>query len=156
MSGNYTDNVTGTVLSINNGGVMTSQNANNGCVLNGSISTSDATHDIYEVAFTYGNCTGTYAVLNGVQFTGLATLEPQRLAAAAELGGFRRFGDRQVRRDNDLQRQLDGCCNLPAGALRVGSINPRLFAHGAWRERRRPTAIRPEVLGSLHGVIAAA
>jgi len=76
VSGNYTDNVTGTVLSINNSGVMTSQNAHNGCVLNGSISTSDATHDIYEVAFSYGNCTGTYAVLNGVQFTGLATLNP--------------------------------------------------------------------------------
>jgi len=74
VSGNYTDNVTGTVLSINNSGVMTSQNANNGCVLNGSISTSDSTHDLYEVAFSYGNCTGTYAVLNGVQFTGLATL----------------------------------------------------------------------------------
>ncbi len=87
VSGNYTDTVTGTVLSINNSGVMTSQNANNGCVLNGSISTSDATHDIYEVAFSYGNCTGTYAVLNGVQFTGLGNPKPQRLAAAAELVG---------------------------------------------------------------------
>lgn len=86
VSGNYTDNVTGTVLSINNSGVMTSQNANNGCVLNGSISSGDATHDIYEVAFSYGNCTGTYAVLNGVQFTGLATLNssasPQQLSWA--------------------------------------------------------------------------
>lgn len=74
VSGNYTDNVNGAVLSINTSGTMTSQNANNGCVLNGSISTSDGTHDIYQVAFSYGNCTGTYAVLNGVQFTGLATL----------------------------------------------------------------------------------
>ena len=86
VSGNYTDNVTGTVLSVTNSGVMTSQNANNGCVLNGSISTSDATHDIYEVAFSYGNCTGAYAVLNGVQFTGLATLNasasPQQLSWA--------------------------------------------------------------------------
>lgn len=76
VSGNYTDNVTGTVLSINNDGVMTSQNANNGCVLNGTISTADSTHDLYEVAYTYGNCTGTYAPLNTVQFTGLATLNP--------------------------------------------------------------------------------
>jgi len=76
VSGNYTDNVTGTVLSINNDGVMTSQNANNGCVLNGSIATADSAHDLYEVAYSYGNCTGTYAVLNGVQFTGLATLNP--------------------------------------------------------------------------------
>lgn len=76
VSGNYTDNVTGTVLSINNDGVMTSQNANNGCVLNGTISTADSTHDLYEVSYSYGNCTGTYAPLNGVQFTGLATLNP--------------------------------------------------------------------------------
>jgi hypothetical protein len=74
VSGNYTDNVTGTVLSISSSGEMTSQSATNGCVLNGTISTSDTAHDLYEVAFTYGNCTGTYAPLNGVQFSGLASL----------------------------------------------------------------------------------
>ena len=76
VSGNYTDNVTGTVLAISSSGVMSSQNANNGCVLNGSISTADSSHDLYEISYVYGNCTGTYAVLNGVQFTGLATLNP--------------------------------------------------------------------------------
>jgi hypothetical protein len=76
VSGNYTDDVTGTVLSINSGGVMISQNATNGCVLNGSITTHDGGHNVYEVAYSYGNCTGTYAVLDGVQFTGLATLNP--------------------------------------------------------------------------------
>jgi hypothetical protein len=76
VSGNYTDNVTGSVLAISSSGVMSSQNANNGCVLNGSISTADSSHDVYEVSYTYGNCTSTYAVLNGVQFTGLATLNP--------------------------------------------------------------------------------
>jgi len=53
---------------------MTSQSANNGCVLNGTISTSDTAHDVYEVAYTFGSCTGNYTVLNGVQFTGLAYL----------------------------------------------------------------------------------
>ena len=76
VSGNYTDNVTGSVLAISSSGVMSSQNANNGCVLNGSISTADSSHDVYEVSYTDGNCTSTYAVLNGVQFTGLATLNP--------------------------------------------------------------------------------
>ena len=71
-AGNYTDTVTGAVLSINSNGVMTSQSANNGCVLNGTISTSDTAHDVYEVAYTFGNCTD--AVLNDVQFTGLAFL----------------------------------------------------------------------------------
>lgn len=86
VSGNYTDNVTGAVTSINSAGVMTSQNPSNGCVLNGSISTSDTSHNIYQVAFSYGSCTGMYAVLNGVQFTGLASLNtsssPVRLGMA--------------------------------------------------------------------------
>jgi hypothetical protein len=85
VSGNYTDNVTGAVTSISTAGVMTSQNPTNNCVLNGSISTSDGSHDIYQVAFSYGNCTGAYAVLNGVQFTGLATLSsgsPAQLTVA--------------------------------------------------------------------------
>jgi len=96
VSGNYTDNVTGTVLSINNQGVMTSQNAHNGCVLNGTISTADSTHDIYQVAYSYGNCTGTYAALNGVQFTGLATLNPsspaQLTAAVVGASATTKFG----------------------------------------------------------------
>jgi hypothetical protein len=74
VSANYTDTITGAVLSITSNGDMTEQNASNGCVLNGSISTNDSSHDIYEVAYTFGNCTGTYAMLNGVQFTGLASL----------------------------------------------------------------------------------
>jgi hypothetical protein len=87
VSGNYTDNVTGTVLSINTNGAMTSQNPTNGCVLNGTISTADSTHNIYQVAFSYDNCTGTYTGLNGVQLSGLATLNshvsPAQLTMAA-------------------------------------------------------------------------
>ena len=74
ISGNYTDASSGAVVSINSSGVMTGQNAGNSCVLNGSVSTNDTSHDVYEVAYSYGNCTGSYAQLNDVQFTGLATL----------------------------------------------------------------------------------
>jgi len=73
ISGNYTDTSTNAVLSINSNGVMTSQGPNN-CVLNGSVATGDTSHNIYEVSYTYDNCTGSYAGLNGVQLTGLATL----------------------------------------------------------------------------------
>jgi len=76
ISGNYTDTTTGAVLSINSNGSMNSQNPNNGCVLNGSVSTTDSSLNIYQVSYSFGNCTGTYAVLNGVQLTGLATLNP--------------------------------------------------------------------------------
>jgi hypothetical protein len=74
ISANYTDTVTGTVISIAGNGVMTGQNGANGCVLNGAVSISNARYDVYEVAYNYQNCTGTYAALNGVQFTGLAAL----------------------------------------------------------------------------------
>jgi hypothetical protein len=77
VSANYTDSVSGAVVSITSTGAMTSQSGSTGCVLNGSISTGDSTHDIYEVAFTYEDCTGTDAVLNGVQFTGLAILDTE-------------------------------------------------------------------------------
>jgi fibronectin-binding autotransporter adhesin len=74
ISSNYTDTSNNVVLAINANGVMNGQNAANGCVLNGSVTTNDGTTNVYEVAYSYGNCTGNYAVLNGVQFTGLATL----------------------------------------------------------------------------------
>jgi hypothetical protein len=74
VAGSYTDTVTGAVLTINSNGVLTQQTATTGCVLNGSIATSDSSHNVYEVAYTLANCTGSYAALNGVQFTGLATL----------------------------------------------------------------------------------
>lgn len=74
ISGNYTDVVTGAVLSITSSGAMTSQNGQNNCMLNGSIATNDANHDLYEVSYSFASCTGTSAALNGVQFTGLATL----------------------------------------------------------------------------------
>jgi len=72
VSANYTDSASGATVSINGDGVMSGQNATNSCVLNGSISVSDASYDVYAVSFTYEDCTGSYAVLNGVQFTGLA------------------------------------------------------------------------------------
>ena len=74
VSGNYTDVNTNAVLAISTDGAMNSQNPSNSCVLNGSISTSDSSHDIYEVSYTFEDCTGNYAVLNGVQFTGLASV----------------------------------------------------------------------------------
>jgi hypothetical protein len=40
------------------------------------VSTTDSALNIYQVSYSFGNCTAAYAVLNGVQFTGLATLNP--------------------------------------------------------------------------------
>lgn len=101
VSGNYTDNsndpLGGAVLSISGSGVMTSQSASNRCVLNGSVSTNDSSHNVYEVAYSYASCTGSAAVLNGVQFTGLATLNTaqspaQLLMAVAGASSTARYG----------------------------------------------------------------
>jgi hypothetical protein len=59
--------------------------------------TNDTSHDIYEVAYSYGNCTGTYAALNGVQFSGLATLNtsqspPQLVMAVTGASASSKFG----------------------------------------------------------------
>jgi hypothetical protein len=75
VQGNYTDVATNAVLSITSTGVMTEQNAANGCVLNGSISTTDSSTNVYQVSYTLEDCTGANAVLNGVQFTGLGYLD---------------------------------------------------------------------------------
>jgi hypothetical protein len=81
ITGNYRDidaspaTLADTTLSISGAGVLSAQVAANGCVLNGTVTTDDASFDVYQVSYTLASCTGEYAVLNGVQFTGLATVD---------------------------------------------------------------------------------
>jgi hypothetical protein len=75
ISGNYTDPKSGDVISITSSGVVTWQDASTGCVGNGTISVISAPYNAYRVQFTYGDCTGGAAALNGVQFSGLVTLD---------------------------------------------------------------------------------
>jgi hypothetical protein len=82
IAGTYTDAVTGGVITISSAGAMSSPTDSNNCALTGSVSTGDTTHPIYEIAYTYSNCTGSYQVLNGVQFTGLAYLNPSGASPA--------------------------------------------------------------------------
>jgi len=76
ISANYTDTASGSVISISGDGVMTGQNPANSCVVNGTITVINSSYDIYQVSLTYENCTGSYAVLNGLQLTGLAVFDP--------------------------------------------------------------------------------
>lgn len=76
ISANYTDTASGSVISISGNGVMTGQNPANSCVVNGTITIINSSYDIYQVSLRYENCTGSYAVLNGLQLTGLAVLNP--------------------------------------------------------------------------------
>jgi hypothetical protein len=76
ITANYTDTASGSMVTISGSGAMTGQNPANSCVLNGSVTVINSAYDIYQVSLTYEDCTGTYTVLNGVQFTGLAVLNP--------------------------------------------------------------------------------
>jgi hypothetical protein len=80
-SASSTDALHGAVLSINAQGVLFAQNPNDGCVLSGQALAKDPAADIYEVSYTYASCSGPYASLNGVHFTGLATLESNQSPA---------------------------------------------------------------------------
>ncbi|HEX2791867.1 MAG TPA: hypothetical protein VHN17_15660 [Steroidobacteraceae bacterium] len=86
ISGNYTDGTTGATVSISGAGQMNSQDAATGCVLNGSLSTMAGSIDVYQVAYSYENCSGAPAVLNGVPFTGLAVLNGNASPAQVIIG----------------------------------------------------------------------
>lgn len=75
LSGNYSGGLSAAVVSITSSGVLTSQSGTDNCVMNGTVTTADSSTDIYEVSFSYENCTGNDAVLNGVAFSGLAVLD---------------------------------------------------------------------------------
>lgn len=93
FAGTYTDSASGATFTVTPSGAITVSNSPNGCRLTGSVTTSDTTHNIYEISYGYTACTGTYQSLNGVQFTGLgtinATLSPVQalIAATGTLNG---------------------------------------------------------------------
>lgn len=77
VSGTYTDAVTGATVSVSTDGVLFAQSASSGwtnCVINGTVTVPDANYDVYDVTYTYSNCDGVWATLNGVSFTGLALI----------------------------------------------------------------------------------
>jgi hypothetical protein len=85
LSGNFTNAANNAVLTVGTDGTLFSQDAASGCVLNGSASLINATYNLYKVQFDYASCAGQNSVLNGVQLTGVATLDntvvPERIVA---------------------------------------------------------------------------
>jgi hypothetical protein len=77
LSGNFT--VAGTsptvVVTVGSNGQLFSQDAVSGCVLNGNASVINASYNLYKVQFDYANCVGNASALNGVGFTGMATID---------------------------------------------------------------------------------
>jgi hypothetical protein len=68
---------TGAVVSIDADGVIFSQDAKTGCVLNGQLSVVDPTYNAYSATVTYSNCLGGVAYLNGQTALGLVALNDQ-------------------------------------------------------------------------------
>lgn len=84
IGGTYTDNLAavsdgldplaGSSVTISSSGVLYAQGSTDDCVANGTITVTNASYDLYQVSYTFANCSGSYTVLNGVSFTGLAEL----------------------------------------------------------------------------------
>jgi hypothetical protein len=91
IAGNYVQAGSGTAVSIDANGAIFSQDATTGCVVNGNATLIDASYDAYSVQATYASCTGAAAVLNGITFSGLATLDtsvsPMQLLAGVSGSG---------------------------------------------------------------------
>jgi hypothetical protein len=74
LAGSYTDATSSATVTVSSSGAIASQDATTMCAVTGQLSIINSMYNAYDVTYTYSNCTGTYAVLNGVQFSGLATL----------------------------------------------------------------------------------
>jgi hypothetical protein len=87
LSGNFKNASNSAVVTVGTNGTLFSQDAVSGCVLNGSASILNSQYNAYQVQFDYANCVGQASALNGVQFTGLATLDntvvPERIIVGA-------------------------------------------------------------------------
>jgi hypothetical protein len=75
IAGNFRDLITGAIVNIDSSGVAFSQNPATGCVLNGNVSIINAQFNAYRVQYSYSNCQGVDAILNGATLRGLAALD---------------------------------------------------------------------------------
>jgi hypothetical protein len=66
------------VASFDASGQLTGQNGASGCVYLGNASAIDERYNVYEIEWSFANCTGDSVALNGVAFTGLATIDSTR------------------------------------------------------------------------------
>jgi hypothetical protein len=69
------------VVTIDANGVVFSQNATTGCVVNGSIETVDAAYNVYRLDLTYSSCRDAAVVLNGRSAEGLGYFDSMRTPA---------------------------------------------------------------------------
>jgi len=86
IAGNYTDPTTGDTVSVSGSGVVFSQDAVTGCVINGAVAIINASYDVYDVTYSFASCTGSSAYLNGTTATGLGVLDTSVSPTEAIIG----------------------------------------------------------------------
>jgi hypothetical protein len=72
VAGNYADTLNNTVISVDANGALFDQDPTSGCVINGQVSIIDTRYDLYQIQYSFANCTGSSTFLNGTTATGLS------------------------------------------------------------------------------------
>jgi len=80
------DPMQGANLTITGLGGISGQGGSSGCVLSGTVTIGDASYNLYEIAYKLSECTGAFATLNGVPFTGLAEINSNASPAQFVIG----------------------------------------------------------------------
>lgn len=75
IAGNYRDPSTNAVVNVNSNGVIFSQDAVTGCVINGTVSIINSSYNAYRVEYTFSSCRGLQANLNGTTARGLGAID---------------------------------------------------------------------------------
>lgn len=74
VAGNYKSSF-GSTITVNANGAISAIDPSTGCSLTGQVTIPSSNNNIYNVSYTYSNCSPSYASLNGVVATGLATYD---------------------------------------------------------------------------------
>jgi len=94
IAGNYSSN--GEVVTVDSNGNVFAQDPTSGCVTNGTVSIINASYNAYKVQFSYADCAGQYSVLNGLTFSGMATLDNTRSPETAIIGVTAQSGNNRL------------------------------------------------------------
>jgi len=86
FAGAYMDNTNGNAITVAGSGALFWRDSRDGCLASGAVSLIDGHYNLYEVQFSYSACQGADAELNGLEFTGLGTLDTSLQPAQATIG----------------------------------------------------------------------
>jgi hypothetical protein len=104
FAGDYVDPSSGDMITVSGSGSIFWRDPNTGCLGSGAVSEINDRYDLYEVQFSYSACQGADADLNGMEFTGLGTLDTTVQPVQAIIGVSAEAGGRGYAIDMRLSR----------------------------------------------------